>query len=65
MHRKESFALEDGFLGEQRVLTKFQANLVIPKHSYSYFSTKRSGYINNGLLYILLVRGRGNRWEFT
>jgi len=50
---------------KKRVLTKFQENLVIPKHTYGYFSTKGRGYVNNGVLIHFLLRGRGNRWGFT
>ena len=38
-----------GFLEEKlRVLTKFQVDLVIPKHIYGYISTKRRGYVYKG-----------------
>lgn len=50
MHRKESFALEDSLRGKVRILTKFQENLVIPKHTYGYFSTRGRGYVHRGAI---------------
>jgi len=50
MHRKGSEAWKEGFMRKMRVLTKFQANLVIPKYTYGYFSIRGRGYINNGAI---------------
>ena len=48
MHRKGSEAWKEGFMRKMRALTKFQANLVIPKYTYGYFSTRWRGYVYRG-----------------
>jgi len=43
-----------------RVLTKFQANLVIPKHYLWLCFNQRRGYVYKGNFYYIFIMGRGD-----
>jgi len=45
-----------------RVLTKFQANLVIPKHYLWLYFNQRRGYVYKGDLYHIFSKGRKIIW---